>query len=156
MVHTFISCFWFRDLGKSLATSLMRSMFHGSVEEQNSLFYNLFSPWKVHGALLSRKAVCFSFISGISAMSHCSYPNLKQLFLNNFMRSPNEEGLAFKQACCCYQRQFITFFSRFFYLLLHLWVTGSYMWELWTRSTRAASTLIQASWDEHCMARWAD
>lgn len=87
MVHPFISSFWFRGvciikiilkfrhLGKSLAASLMRSMFHASVEEQNSLFYNLTIPWKVRGALLSRKAVCFSCICGISGMSHYSYPN---------------------------------------------------------------------------------
>lgn len=35
----------FGDLGKSLATSLVRSMLHGSVEEPESLFYNLTSPW---------------------------------------------------------------------------------------------------------------
>lgn len=86
MVHIFISSLWFRgvhiikiilrfrDLGKSLAASLESSMFHGSVEWQDSLFCNSASPWKDCGALLSRKPVCFSCISGIG-MSHCSYPN---------------------------------------------------------------------------------
>lgn len=87
MVHIFISSLWirgvciikiilsFRDLGKSIAASLKSSMFHGSVEGQDSLFYNSTSPWKVHDALPSRKAVCFSCISGVSGMSHCSYRN---------------------------------------------------------------------------------
>lgn len=80
---------------------------------------------------------------------------MKQLFLSNFMRSPNEERLAFKQACCCYQRQFITFSSYFFYHLLRFWVTcGS----SWTSSTPAASTLIQASWGWalHGQVSWLD
>lgn len=76
---------------------------------------------------------------------------MKQLFLNNSVRSTNEEELAFKQACCYYQRQFIIFSSHFFYhLLLPFWITcGS----LWSSSRPAASSW---GWALHSQVSWLD
>lgn len=153
MVHTFISSFWFRDiciikiilrfrdLGKSLAASLMRSVFHRSVEEQDSLFFSLTSPWKIHGALLSRKAVCFSCLSG---MSHCSYPNtwssyfwiilweaqMKRDWLLNRHVAVTRDSLS----------PFPPFSSTYFCL------SGSHGGSSWTSIIPADSTPIQASW----------
>lgn len=117
-------------------------------------------PWKVHDALPSKKAVCFSCISGVSGMSHCSYPNTWNSYFWIILWEAQMKRNWLLNRQVAVTRDSLSPFppissTTYFYLSGHQRITcGS----LWSSSRLAASIPIQASWGWalHSQVSWLD